>query len=102
LPDLLFHPVITTRQIYLPIVEFLGNLIMLLKEIKIGQQSRIVRLLSDDTYCRRLCEMGFLPGTPFVIKHRAPFGYPISIEIRGYEVIIGAHDASIIEVEDVR
>lgn len=74
---------------------------MLLKEIKVGQQGRIVKLLSDDTYCRRLCEMGFLPGTTFVIKHRAPLGYPISLEIRGYEVIVGAHDASIIEVEKV-
>ncbi len=74
---------------------------MLLKEIRVGQQGRIVKLLSDDTYCRRLCEMGFLPGTTFVIKHRAPLGDPISIEIRGYEIIVGAHDASIIEVEKV-
>ena len=75
---------------------------MLLKDIRVGRSGKIIKLLSDDLYCRRLCEMGFLPGTVFTVRHRAPLKYPIAIEIRGYEVIVGARDAEIIEVEEIK
>ena len=36
---------------------------MLLKDMGVGQKGRIVKLLSSGLHSRRLCEMGFLPGT---------------------------------------
>ena len=45
--------------------------------------------------------MGFLPGTLFKIAHIAPLGYPITIEIRGYKVVLSKLDALSIEIEKV-
>ena len=72
---------------------------MLLKDMRVGQQGRITALRSKGLHCRRLCEMGFLPGTDFSIIHRAPLGYPLALKVRGYEVIIGKLDAATVEVE---
>jgi Fe2+ transport system protein FeoA len=74
---------------------------MLLKNLKNGQRGRIRAILSKGLHCRRLCEMGFLPGTAFRIRHVAPLGSPIAVELRGYEVIIGSRDAELIEAEAV-
>ncbi len=72
---------------------------MLLKDLNAGRAAVITRLLSRGLHNRRLCEMGFLPGTALKIKHRAPLGYPIAIDLRGYEIIVGPEDARSIEVE---
>ncbi|MBQ8707043.1 MAG: ferrous iron transport protein A [Succinivibrionaceae bacterium] len=72
---------------------------MLLKDMRVGQQGRIMALRSEGLHCRRLCEMGFLPGTEFSVIHRAPLGYPLALKVRGYEVIIGKTDAATVEVE---
>ena len=69
--------------------------------MKVGQSGRIVRLLSEGARNRRLCEMGFLPGTVFTVNHRAPLGSPMAISVRGYEVIVGVDDAVKVEVEIV-
>lgn len=74
---------------------------MILNEMKVGQSGRIVRLLSEGARNRRLCEMGFLPGTMFTVTHRAPLGSPMAISVRGYEVIVGVDDAVKVEVEIV-
>ncbi|MBO6009341.1 MAG: ferrous iron transport protein A [Ruminobacter sp.] len=74
---------------------------MILNEMKEGQTGRIVRLLTEGARNRRLCEMGFLPGTVFIVTHRAPLGSPMAISVRGYEVIVGADDAVKVEVEIV-
>ncbi|MGN1356309.1 MAG: ferrous iron transport protein A [Succinivibrionaceae bacterium] len=50
-------------------------------------------------HARRLYEMGFLPGTPVTITHKAPLGYPVSVSLRGYELILGFDDANALEVE---
>lgn len=72
---------------------------MLLKDMGVGQKGRIVKLLSSGLHSRRLCEMGFLPGTGFEVTHRAPLGYPIAVKTRGYQIIVGKNDAVTVEVE---
>ncbi|MDD4717398.1 MAG: ferrous iron transport protein A [Eubacteriales bacterium] len=48
---------------------------------------------------RRLLDMGLTPGTKVsVIKH-APFGDPIVIRLRGYELSIRKQDAAMILVD---
>ena len=74
---------------------------MKLLELNIGETGKIVRVLPNSIHNRRLCEMGFLPGTLFKIAHIAPLGYPITIEIRGYKVVLSKLDALSIEIEKV-
>lgn len=74
---------------------------MILKDMKVGQRGRIIKLHSEGTYNRRLCEMGFIPGTEFTVTHCAPLGSPMAIAVRGYEIIVGIDDAGKVEVETI-
>ena len=43
---------------------------------------------------RRLIDMGLTPGTPVTVKKIAPFGDPIEIKLRGYELSLRKADAA--------
>ncbi len=72
---------------------------MLLKDFKLHQKGIITKINADGVHGRRLFEMGFLPGTEFELKYRAPLGYPIAVRIRGYEIVLSNKDAQSLEVK---
>ncbi len=49
---------------------------------------------------RRLVDMGLTPGTEVTVKRIAPFGDPIEIRLRGYELSLRKDDASQIIIGD--
>ncbi|MBO4832339.1 MAG: ferrous iron transport protein B [Oscillospiraceae bacterium] len=49
---------------------------------------------------RRLVDMGLTPGTEVLVKKIAPFGDPIEVCIRGYELSIRREDARQIDMTD--
>lgn len=49
---------------------------------------------------RRLIDMGLTPGTKITVKKVAPFGDPIQISLRGYELSLRKEDAAQIAVLD--
>jgi len=48
---------------------------------------------------RRLQDLGFVPGTPLVIRRRAPLGDPIEIELRGYRLCLRTAQLTALRVE---
>ena len=48
---------------------------------------------------RRLVDMGLTPGTLVTVRKVAPFGDPIEVNIRGYELSLRKADAEMVEVE---
>lgn len=50
---------------------------------------------------RRLQDLGFVPGTPLVIRRRAPLGDPVEIEIRGYRLCLRLDQLDALRVERV-
>lgn len=48
---------------------------------------------------RRLQDLGFVPGTPLVIRRRAPLGDPVEIEIRGYRLCLRLAQLDTLRVE---
>lgn len=48
---------------------------------------------------RRLQDLGFVPGTPLVIRRRAPLGDPVEIEIRGYRLCLRLAQLDALRVE---
>lgn len=48
---------------------------------------------------RRLKDLGFVPGTPLVIRRRAPLGDPVEIEIRGYRLCLRVAQLDALRVE---
>jgi ferrous iron transport protein A len=72
---------------------------MKLTELEIGKSAVIKNVVGEGKLRRRLLEMGILPHTNIKIEKIAPFGDPIEIEIRGFNLSIRKEDANNIEVE---
>lgn len=70
-----------------------------LKETKIGETVKIVKLHGEGAVKRRIMDMGLTKGTEVYIKKVAPLGDPVEITVRGYELSLRKADAEMIEVE---
>ena len=70
-----------------------------LKEISIGSTAKVVKLHGEGALKRRIMDMGITKGVEITVRRVAPFGDPIEITVRGYELSIRKADADLIEVE---
>ena len=70
-----------------------------LKQVKIGQTVRIVKLHGEGAVKRRIMDMGLTKVTEVYVRKVAPLGDPVEITVRGYELSIRKADAEMIEVE---
>ncbi|MBS5343077.1 MAG: ferrous iron transport protein A [Clostridium sp.] len=70
-----------------------------LREVKVGGTATIVKLHGEGALKRRIMDMGLTKGVEVYVRKVAPFGDPIEITIRGYELSIRKADAGLIEVE---
>lgn len=70
-----------------------------LKEVKIGDVVKVVKLYGEGAIKRRIMDMGLTKGVEIKVRKVAPFGDPIEITVRGYELSIRKADAEMIEVE---
>lgn len=48
---------------------------------------------------RRLMEMGVIPGVSVQMVKAAPFGDPLEIRVRGYNLALRRNEAETVEVE---
>ena len=73
-----------------------------LDEFKIGESGRIYSVSGEGRMRRRLFDMGVTNGAEVYLKKKAPFGDPLEIHIRGYELTLRKSEASLVtmEVED--
>ena len=72
-----------------------------LKQAKVGDTLRVVKLHGEGAVKRRIMDMGITRGTQLYIRKVAPLGDPVEITVRGYELSIRKADAEMIEVEAV-
>ena len=70
-----------------------------LKETKIGETVKIVKLHGEGAVKRRIMDMGLTKGTEVYIRKVAPLGDPVEITVRGYELSLRKADAEMIEVD---
>ena len=70
-----------------------------LKETKVGDTVRVVKLHGEGAVKRRIMDMGLTKGVDVQIRKVAPLGDPIEVTVRGYELSIRKADAEMIEVE---
>jgi len=70
-----------------------------LKESKVGDTVRVVKLHGEGAVKRRIMDMGLTKGVEVQIRKVAPLGDPIEVSVRGYELSIRKSDAEMIEVE---
>lgn len=70
-----------------------------LKETRIGETVRVVKLHGEGAVKRRIMDMGLTKGIEVSVRKVAPLGDPIEVNVRGYELSIRKADADMIEVE---
>lgn len=70
-----------------------------LKDIKIGETTRVVRIHGEGALKRRIMDMGITRGVEIYVRKVAPLGDPIEITVRDYELSLRKADAKLIEVE---
>ncbi len=71
---------------------------MTLRDLKPGERAIVVGW-SEGQAPPRLLEMGLMEGTEFEVVRLAPFGDPINIRIRGYNLSLRKSEAARISVE---
>ncbi len=72
---------------------------MRLDEAEKGKKVKILTVLNQGGVTKRMAEMGLTRGSIVEIMGVAPFGDPIDIKIRGYQLSLRKEEASAIEVE---
>lgn len=70
-----------------------------LKEAKIGETVRVVKIHGEGAIKRRIMDMGLTKGVEVYIRKVAPLGDPIEVTVRGYELSLRKADAEQIAVE---
>ena len=78
---------------------FGGYFMKTLKDLKVGDRSKVVKLHGEGAVKRRIMDMGITKGTEIYVRKLAPLGDPKELTVRGYELSIRKADAEIIEME---
>lgn len=70
-----------------------------LKQTRIGETVRVVKLHGEGAVKRRIMDMGITKGVDIYVRKVAPLGDPIEVTVRGYELSLRKADAEMIEVQ---
>lgn len=70
-----------------------------LRQVKIGETVKVVKLHGEGAVKRRIMDMGLTKGVEVYVRKVAPLGDPIEVTVRGYELSLRKADADMIEVE---
>ena len=70
-----------------------------LREAKVGETVRVVKLHGEGAVKRRIMDMGITKSVEVYVRKLAPLGDPIEVNVRNYELSIRKADADMIEVE---
>lgn len=69
-----------------------------LKDAKVGDAIVVVKLHGEGAVRRRIMDMGITKNVEIFVRKVAPFGDPIEVNVRGYELSLRKADAEMIEV----
>ncbi|MCI9464713.1 MAG: ferrous iron transport protein A [Lachnospiraceae bacterium] len=69
-----------------------------LRSVKPGETVKVSKIGGEGALKRRIMDMGVTKGVEIYVRKVAPFGDPVEITVRGYELSVRKEDAEIIEV----
>ena len=70
-----------------------------LRQVKVGQTVKVVKLHGEGPVKRRIMDMGITKGVEVYVRKVAPLGDPVEVNVRGYELSLRKADADMIELE---
>ena len=71
-----------------------------LRQARIGQTVKVVKLHGAGAVKRRIMDMGITRGVEVCVRKVAPLGDPIEVTVRGYELSLRKADAEMIEIAE--
>ncbi len=71
-----------------------------LREAKIGETLKVLKLTGEGAVKRRIMDMGITKGVEIYVRKVAPLGDPVEVTVRNYELSIRKADAEMIQVEN--
>ena len=75
---------------------------MTLREAKVGETVKVLKLNGEGPVKRRIMDMGITKGQTIYVRKVAPLGDPVEITIRNYELSVRKADCEMIDVETVK
>ncbi len=72
---------------------------MTLRELKPGQQGKVISIGATGPMKRRIMDMGVTPGVEIKVIKVAPLGDPVEVHVRGYELSLRKEEAAQIQME---
>lgn len=66
--------------------------------LPIGTNAKVISIRENGAISKRLMEMGVVPGVSVRVIKTAPFGCPLEIRVRGYNLALRRAEADSIEV----
>ena len=70
-----------------------------LAALPVGAKATVKNIKGESAVARRLMEMGVVPGVSVRVVKTAPFGCPLEIKVRGYNLAIRRSEAQTIEID---
>ena len=70
-----------------------------LKDVAVGASAIVKKLSGEGALKRRIMDMGVTKGVEIFVRKVAPFGDPIEVTVRGYELSLRKAEAENILVE---
>ena len=74
---------------------------MTLKDARVGETVRVIKLQGEGALRRRIMDMGLTKGVEVYVRKLAPLGDPMELTLRGYELSLRKADAEMVQVETV-
>ena len=71
-----------------------------LRDVKVGDTVKVVKLHGEGAVKRRIMDMGLTRGVEVYVRKVAPLGDPVELTVRGYELSVRKADAEMVEVEE--
>ena len=70
-----------------------------LKQVKVGETVKVVKLNGEGAVKRRIMDMGITKGVEIYVRKVALLGDPVEVTVRGYELSLRKNDAEMVEIE---
>ncbi len=70
-----------------------------LRHAQAGESVKVVKVAGEGALRQRILDMGLTKGAEVTVRKVAPFGDPLEITVRGYELSLRKREAACIVVE---
>ena len=71
----------------------------LLSQLSIGESATVIAVNGEGAIRRRLFDMGITPGVEVYLRKKAPFGDPLEVTVRNYELTLRIAEAENVIME---